>query len=179
MAGRSNIVIVDGPDRSGKTEISRALAGDIRASYCKNRTEISSIQHDQGYFRHVTTYGIPYMLSFLEQVPCDVVFDRHYPSEWVYSRVLGRETDIATLEDADKRFDRLGTRLIICVRDDYSHITDDVVPDLLDSATLARINSAYREFCDWTRCEHYLLNVDDEDLDRELREIKGFLLNWR
>ena len=39
---------------------------------------------------------------------------------------------------------------------------------------LKLIHSAYNEFLSWTKCDTLVLNVDDENLERELK----FILNW-
>ena len=40
---------------------------------------------------------------------------------------------------------------------------------------LKKLDSLYREFSTWARPDTLILNVDDEDLDREMNEILVFL----
>jgi hypothetical protein len=67
---------------------------------------------------------------------------------------------------------RLGFIVVICRRSSYQGIKDDLRPDM----NLAELDRLYVEkFVPWTRCRTLLLNVDDEDLSRELRDIVTFL----
>ena len=40
---------------------------------------------------------------------------------------------------------------------------------------LQEIDKKYKEINEWTSCDVFYLNVDDEDLEREMKEIMGFL----
>ena len=53
------------------------------------------------------------------------------------------------------------------------HDEDD--PVRLRPENLKKLDSLYREFSTWARPDTLILNVDDEDLDREMNEILVFL----
>tara|TARA_Y100000593_G_scaffold25146_1_gene50110 strand:+ start:6058 stop:6600 length:543 start_codon:yes stop_codon:yes gene_type:complete len=173
MKNNQTVIIFEGPDGCGKTNIAQALAQKNDISYFKNKDEWSFFESDPTYFVNALTYGDPYFLSYLEQTKASVILDRSYPSEWVYSKVFNRETNEAALEMIDRRYASLGTKIIIPYRSNYSSVVDQfssVTPEKLDE-----IDKVYRKFISWTQCDTFLMNVDDENLDRELFEIFSFL----
>ena len=88
MSSSQQIIIFEGPDGCGKTNISTALSEKIRVPYFKNKDEWKFFVDNPSYFVNALTYGDPYFLSYLEQTGASVIVDRWYPSEWVYSQVL-------------------------------------------------------------------------------------------
>ena len=78
------------------------------------------------------------------------------------------------LEYVDRRAAALGAKIIIPIREDYSKVVDQfeniITPDVLLS-----VHEAYLRFSEWTECDTFFLNVDDEDINRELNEVQGFL----
>jgi len=109
-----------------------------------------------------------------EQLGTSVVFDRAYPCESAYSTVMCRETDQSALEQIDRWWSSLNTLIIVCRRSNYSGITDDL-DSSINGDVLQKLDDAYMEFTTWTRCFFKELNVDDEDLDREVNEILQFI----
>jgi len=174
MNSRQNIIIFEGPDGCGKTNIAHALSQHSGVPYFKNESEWEFFENDPSYFVNALTYGDPYFLSYLEQTQASVIVDRWYPSEWVYSRVFNRKTNHEALSSIDKRAAALGSRIIIPFRTDYSGVVDQF-ESIITTGTLKRIHESYKEFAEWTACSTYFLNVDDEDLNRELQEITAFL----
>lgn len=169
-----NIIIFEGPDGCGKTNIATALSGHLNIPYFKNESEWEFFENDPSYFVNALTYGDPYFLSYLEQTAASVIVDRWYPSEWVYSRVFSRKTNPKVLASIDKRAASLGSKIIIPFRTDYSQVVDQF-ESIITSDVLKKIHEGYQEFAEWTACSTYFLNVDDEVLDRELQEITAFL----
>ena len=174
MSSSQQIIIFEGPDGCGKTNISTSLSKDIRVPYFKNKDEWKFFVDDPSYFVNALTYGDPYFLSYLEQTGASVIVDRWYPSEWVYSRVFDRPTNMNALEHIDRRAAALGAKIIIPFREDYSKVVDQfdsiITPDVLK-----QVHETYMGFAEWTECDTFFLNVDDEDIVRELREVQEFL----
>jgi len=166
------IVIFDGPDNCGKTNMALDLAKRTRVTYFKNKDEHKYFLSDPSYFKNAIRYVDTYFTSYLEASGNSVILDRAWPSEYVYSHVLNRPTDMAVLEALDARHAVLGTKIIIPFRTDYSMCKDDykIVND-----TIKNIHDRYHEFAEWSKCRTLLLNVDDEDLSREMDEILPFL----
>ena len=174
MNSGQQIIIFEGPDGCGKTNIARALSDNLNVPYFKNESEWEFFENDPSYFVNALTYGDPYFLSYLEQTGASVISDRWYPSEWVYSRVFERPTNHAALKTIDERAAKLGSKIIIPFRTDYSSVVDQF-ESIITTQTLKTIHDMYHEFAQWTNCPTYFLNVDDEDLKREISEITSFL----
>ena len=168
------IIIFEGPDGCGKTNMAHGLSGKIGAPYFKNKDEWKHFQDDPSYFVNALTYGDPYFLSYLEQTKASVIVDRWYPSEWVYSQVFDRPTNMGVLRAIDDRAASLGAKIIIPTRTSYSNVVDQFA-DIVTPDLLATVHDYYLAFKDWTKCESLVINVDDEDLDRELAEILEFI----
>lgn len=141
-------------------------------TYFKNTDEHKYFLKDPSYFVNAVRYVDTYFTSYLETSGASVILDRAYPSEWVYSHVLGRGTDMEILHELDQRHAALGTVIIIPYRSSYVNQTDDyqAVND-----NILRIHDRYLEFATWTRCKCLMLNVDDENLRREIQDITRFI----
>lgn len=172
---RGQLVIVDGPDMCGKTQVARAMASRFGLTYFKNTRERAEFGQKNDYFINTLRYGLTYMLDYLRQSDASVVFDRCYPTEWVYARAFGRETDEACLRWCDEEFARLGGKVIVLRRRDYDGIVDDTHPHLVDTARLKQLDALYVQFAGWSKAPVYYVEVDDEDLDRELADIERVL----
>ena len=99
--------------------------------------------------------------------------DRWYPSEWVYSRVFNRETDDDALEKIDEFVSKLKALIILPYRTSYNGIKDQF--ESITNDKMKEIDLMYKYFASWTKCKMMRLNVDDEDLTREITEILRFI----
>ncbi len=171
---KQQLIIIDGPDGCGKTNIAEALSKRIGVPVFKNSGEWDHFGQCSGneYFDLAASYLHPYVLSFIEQTGTSVILDRSHPSEWAYSRVFDRPRLDGQTEWSDCRSAKLGAKVIIAVRSNYSDVVDEhgVQPE-----HLAQLDRLYREYANITECDCLLLNVDDENLERELAEIIEFL----
>ena len=170
---KQRIVFVVGPDRCGKTEISNALSEAMSAPRFKASSEHDTYLNHQDRFLQQLRVIEPRMVDFLKQTGHSVIFDRGYPCEWVYSQVLKRETDMKVLNEVDAAMAEMGAHVVVCRRSSYKGIVDDIDPTTKEER-LQQLDNAYVDFSRWTKCRTLLLNVDDEDLDREIEEI----LEW-
>lgn len=66
----------------------------------------------------------------------------------------------------------MSVKIIIPYRTNYENVDDEFG---VNPIKLVEIESEYRAFAKWTKCDVMWLNVDDEDLDREIKEIVDFL----
>jgi hypothetical protein len=166
------VVIFDSADNTGKTNIARELCRRTGLPYFKNKDEHQYFLSNPGYFIDAIRYVDTYFTSYLEATKASIVLDRAWPSEWVYSQVMDRSTDIPVLRSLDDRHAAMGTKIIIPFRTDYSaqHDRYDAINENIDA-----ISDLYKLFAVWSNCDTLLLNVDDEDLDRELAEVTRFL----
>lgn len=148
-------------------ELSRYL--DI--PYFKNEDEHKYFHADPAYFIHAIRYVDTYFTKYLEASGASVILDRAWPSEWVYSKVFGRETDNFILDFLDKKNAELGTLIISPYRknydllDDYDNIKENIV----------KIDQLYLELSKWTGCKMLRFCVDDLTLDQEMDIIMNFI----
>jgi len=153
--------------------MAQALSKATGIPYFKNQDEHRYFLKDPEYFIHAIRYVDTYFTSYLEASGASVILDRAWPSEWIYSKVMSRKTDLEVLKDLDRRHALLGTKIIVPWRSDYSKVNDDY--EAVNN-NINKIHDLYHEFAqEWTLCQTLLLNVDDENLEREILEIKGFV----
>jgi thymidylate kinase len=173
------IVFFVGPDRCGKTEIAKAVSRAIDIPYFKATSEhtsfLSSRVSKNDQFLNQLRFADPRVLDILRQTGHSVVFDRGFPCEYAYSRVMDRETDMVMLRHVDEAYAALGASVIFCHRSTYEGIHDDLDPTV-GPELLNRLHAMYEEFAGWTRCRLLRLNVDDENLDREVRDVLAFVV---
>lgn len=169
---RQRIIILEGPDGCGKTNIGQALSQRMGIPYFKPTTE-RDMWRDRS-FKLALEYDQPYITQFLKQTGCSVIMDRAYPSEWVYSQVFKRETNHDVLGQVDFDFYKLGAQIIIPWRDDYSKNQDD---DLVPADKLQELSDKYFEFIKWTRCDCIPINVNHykDDIEAELKYLFDIL----
>ena len=168
------IILFDGPDGCGKTNISAALSAKLGIPVFKNEFEwahFGKVSAEE-YFDIAITYQHPYALSLIKQTGMSVIFDRAHPSEWAYARAFGRRLHDDAVAESDRVSAELGAKLIIPVRSDYSKVYDEYG---VKEDQLIQLDLLYREYANITQCDCLVLNVDDEDLDREMTEIMNFL----
>lgn len=168
------ITFIVGPDRCGKTEIARELSRTINVPYFKATSEhttfLSSRVEKNDQFLNQLRFADPRVYDLLRQTGHSVVFDRGFPCEYAYSTVLGRVTDHVMLTHMDQAWASLGAVIVFCHRSTYAGIEDDLDPTINDT-TLSALHRAYDEFLSRSRCKIIRLNVDDENIEREIDEI--------
>lgn len=165
------VIIFEGPDRTGKSNIAQELSRRLFIPYFKNKDEVKNFLDPKDYYVNVLRYADPYFISYLKQTGNSVIIDRHYPSEWVYSTVFGRKTDMEALRRTDEAMAELGVKLVICWRSSYANREDDDFPGVITEEKLQAIHDGYVKFREWTKCESIWLNVDDENLNREVEDV--------
>lgn len=159
------IVVFDSPDGTGKTNISQALSRELKVPYFRMDS-----QHDnwrKGRFKDALEFDQTYLASFLKQTKTNVIIDRAYPSEWVYSRVYKRKTNDEVLKQVDAEFARMGAYIVVPLRRDYSKSRED---EVVTPEKLKPLHDKYLEFCEWTRCSTIQIYVDDfnDDINKQL-----------
>ena len=172
------IVMMVGADMSGKTQIALELSRRTGIPYFKASDEhdayLSSKVSKREAFLYTLRYADPRLFDVLKQAGYSLIFDRAYPCERVYSKVMGRETDVSMLDHMDEMWASLGTVIVVCYRSSYEGIVDDL-DSKINAAVLQRLTDEYFEFAKITKCKVMFLNVDDEDLDREVNEVMEFI----
>lgn len=170
---KQHVIIFDGPDRCGKSEMSKHLASILGIPYFKNESEWNAFSNDKEYFSNAMKYGDDFFYRFLRDTGVSCILDRSYPSEWVYSKVYGRKTHDDSLKWIDGIASSIGTKIIVPYRSSYAGMRDDIHD--IDDEHLQKIHNEYVNFLGWTSCKSLHICVDDENLDREMSEIAEFL----
>ena len=101
------------------------------------------------------------------------MLDRAYPSEYVYPQIFDRKTDVRATTMCDEMCASMNAKIIIPFRNSYSNVEDQF--SFVDEEMLDKVHDKYVDFFGWTKCKALMLNVDDEDLKREINEIMTFL----
>jgi hypothetical protein len=176
------VVMVCGPDMCGKTQIAKELAKVTGIPYFKASSEhdayLSSKVSKRELFLNQLRYADPRVVDLLKQTGQSVVFDRGFPCEYVYSQVMNRETDLKMLKHLDEAWAALGAKVVVCYRTSYGGIVDDLDPNITEK-TLLDLAATYFDFAGrFTKCRFHYLNVDDEDLVREVKEVLAFM-GWK
>jgi hypothetical protein len=171
---KQQVIMIVGPDRCGKSEIAKELSQRTGMPYFKAQSEHESYLGGDNKFLMQLVYADPRAFDLAKQIGFSMIMDRAYPCEKVYSKVLNRETDEKALAIMDDCWASLETKIIICYRSSYKGIVDDLDSNI-DETILEKLSDEYFEFSKWTKCDVMLLNVDDEDLDREVNDIMKWM----
>ncbi len=148
--------IVDGPDGVGKTEIAKEMSHRYMFDYFKMNSEIDNWQGKK--FKEELLFGERRQMQLIHQLGIEMVQDRGYPSEWVYSRVLGRETDDGFLYDVDSFYAAHETLIVMPLMRNYDLARKD---DLVERPLLERLHDTYLDFEEWTECHVVKMYVDE------------------
>jgi len=171
---KQHVIMFIGVDMCGKTNIAQELSRLTGIPYFKASEERLTFLTNQDKFLMDTRYADPRIADFLLQTGHNVIFDRGYPCEWVYSKFFERKTDEDVLKHIDSIHSTIGTKMIIPYRSSYDNVVDDIDPRLAGER-LVKIENLYRDFSRWTGCQCFFLNVDSENLEKEISELNQFL----
>lgn len=155
-------VIIEGCDRTFKTTTLRKIQALTQVPVYKAKdfsklfTEQSKDNQSELFLNRLR-FSTTTELDMQEQLGFDVIYDRHYPSEFVYSALYSRKTDMNLLREVDTRFKKMDAKIIIFRRHDYSGWQDDLDPDI----NLSRVDQLYTEFCSWTANSVTNIYVDE------------------
>jgi thymidylate kinase len=153
------IVLFEGPDGAGKTTIAQEYARKYGSPYFKNVLEHN--QKAQNETALLTKYAGRFSAQLLRTLNVhgggiDLVIDRHYPSEWVYSQVEGRETDLDILRSIDNTFADAGQfYIVICIKEEMDYVIKE--DGHADADKLKKLHRKYKEFTLWTSIKNILL----------------------
>jgi|WetSurMetagenome_2_1015567.scaffolds.fasta_scaffold01141_11 thymidylate kinase len=167
------IIILEGPDRSGKTEIGLELTKIINCSYFKNHYDVKNFYGTGDHYISVISEMF-YLLNFLEQVPLknkNLILDRFHLTEWAYANAYRRKTNKTLLKELDKKLTDFNSVVIYCYKNNYVNFDDDHVNiNMID-----KIKDSYHEILNESSLPILHLNTEDEILKREINEICNFL----
>ena len=162
------IIIFEGHDMVGKTTILTELSKRL------NIPAYKEIRNERWYDHMIDLlYAEEARCQMLEQLGFSVIFDRSYPSEWVYSQVYNRPTLFDKLTTLDKRYAMMGAKIIILYKTHDKFLDDD--QKLIEKEKYTDIKDMYTEFAKQSQCQCLLIDTSDQDLEKQLALITRFL----
>lgn len=173
------LVIFGGPDRCGKTTIARELSRRTGAPYFKPTNQMKHAVEDPTIFTAQTIYAEPKLADFLAQTGHSAIIDRSFVCDFAYSHALGRLGPMSlqqvndwqiTIEQLDHTYGLMDALFVLCVRSSYKGRQDPGWP-LMDGKMMATLDDLYRRYLLTTNMRRLVLNVDDENTDRQVAEI--------
>lgn len=174
LPSKQLVLFVVGPDGCGKSSIISELSRVLNVPAFKASDEHATFLGTQKKFLSDLRFADPRIEDFLYQTGASVIFDRGYPCEKVYAEFYDRETDHKVLRFLDEKYAAMGAKILVCTRSSFQGRVDNL-DARLDQTALAKISNLYQEFLIWTKCSTLMLNVDDENLTRELNDIMKWL----
>jgi len=143
-------ILFGGPDGVGKTKVSTMLSEMTGIPRFKCPGEKSMFVEQS--FKDFLAFDL-FLPHFVDQTATSFISDRSYVCEWAYSRAYGRPTDQDKLRRIDDLWAERGVHIVILLRRNYDHVEDE----LIANSMLPIIDSAYQDFCDWTKNSHQII----------------------
>lgn len=179
MSDKQQIIFFIGPDKTGKTNIAKALAVCLNVPYFKASSEHTSFCSKRELFINQLRYADMRVFDLINQTKLSVIFDRGYPCEYVYSKVTKRDTDHAMLRAEDDAYASIDAKIIFCYRSSYDGLCDDI-DETINSDKLKELSDEYFAFVDtYTKCKVLKLCVDSQNLTEQVSRILKFLTDAR
>lgn len=158
---KQQILIVEGPDKSGKSTVGKLIAKELNIPYFKPKNDKEALNLDTDFSSKMLQYCDPYFVDMLQQTKFSLVIDRHFPSEWCYSSVMGRKTDEERIWKTDELFSKISAKILIFKRNSYAGEQDEDVR--INDKVLEKLSSKYDEFAKLTKCEKFIFTFDKFD----------------
>ncbi len=168
MGNKQLVLIMEGADRSGKSTVGKLLAEKLNIPYFKYSRDKEALT-GSNMTSLMLRISDPYVVEIFKQTKQSVVIDRQYPSEWVYSQALGRETDEKGIRASDALFAEIPAIVIVLKRKSYAGVTDD--DPRLGADMLESISRKYDEFAKWSKCRVLTFEFDEWNPDKMVTEI--------
>lgn len=177
MNTNQKIIIFEGHDMTGKTEIAKALSDELEIPYFKNNQEYERNYDSSAALKYQATFT----QNLLEATGQSIIFDRFWPSEAVYSKVLGRPTYQDILGRLDCQLSRMNSIILILEKNE-----EDYIEDTHNMIEIEKYNALKREYYDFHQISHtrsQIINVSkfrdrkgNYSLSRELNAIQDALV---
>lgn len=168
-------MILEGSERTGKTNIAAALSKQLGIPIFKAQVQKKFFMGDRSQFLPFLRFGETTLADFLEQTGTSVILDRNWPSEIVYSEYFNRPTDSDVTKQLDETYARMGALIVVCTRlEGYAGCVDEDDPTIKEEQITA-IDRLYKRRVSQVKTRKMFLDTSDEDLNRELREIVAAL----
>ena len=164
-----NLIIFEGPDLCGKTNIAEEVSRRLGIPVYKSGRE-HDLFHDKNSQYLTLKYGNYEMIKILETTNASIMFDRFFPSEWVYSQVYDRNRDLELVMEYDDYWSRLGGKIVWLDKPNM-----DGEDELIDGSKYNEIRQKYEEYMLLTNCDVFRLDTTDRDLNGQANKICKFI----
>tara|TARA_Y100000296_G_C5118498_1_gene229092 strand:- start:61 stop:609 length:549 start_codon:yes stop_codon:yes gene_type:complete len=162
-------VIICGPDNVGKTNIAHALSKILNIPVYKSGRE-ADIFHEIDAQFNVLKWGVYEQIRLIEILDVSIIFDRFFPSEYVYANVYKRNTDLDLIKKYDKWWSEIGGTIIFLDKPKM-----DGEDDLVKESEYSKIRKQYNDYRTITNCKSLYIDTSDHDLDKQINQILKFL----
>ena len=164
-----NLIIFEGPDLCGKTNIAEEVSRRLGIPVYKSGRE-HDLFHDKDAQYLTLKYGNYEMIKILDTTSASIMFDRFFPSEWVYSQVYDRTRDLSLVMEYDRYWASLGGKIIWLDKPEM-----DGEDELIESSRYNEIRQKYEEYMALTECDIFRLDTTDRDLENQVNKICNFI----
>lgn len=164
METKQTLIILEGHDMVGKTTISHALSEKLNVPIVK-------VERNHKWVDPLVElmYGVEVHCQTAEQTGYSFIYDRLYPSEYAYSRVLGRVTAHEQILKIDERYAAMDALIVVFYKDPSAFQEDD--KKIIDTAHYSALTQWYKEFGKLTKCKFLMIDTTDENLEAQLEAI--------
>ena len=163
------LIIFEGPDGCGKTNIAEEVGKRLGVGVYKSGKEHDIFHEPEGQYLSLKWANYE-MIKLLETTKSSVIFDRFFPSEWVYSQVFNRKSDLDLVTKYDEWWSSLGGIIIWLDKHEM-----DVEDELIPSSKYNEIRTKYFEYMKNTKCRLLYLDTSDHDLYTQVNTICEFI----
>ena len=166
---KQQLIIFEGPDLCGKTNIAEEVSKRLGIPVYKSGRE-HDLFHDKDSQYLTLKYGNYEMIKILATTKANIMFDRFFPSEWVYSQVYDRTRDLDLVLEYDKYWASLGGKIIWLDKPEM-----DGIDELIDQSRYNEIRQRYRQYMSLTSCDVFRLDTTDRNLEAQVNKICNFI----
>jgi len=166
---KQNLIIFEGPDLCGKTNIAEEVSKRLGIPVYKSGRE-HDLFHDKNAQYLTLKYGNYEMIKILDTTNASIMFDRFFPSEWVYSQVYDRTRDLDLVMEYDRYWASLGGKIIWLDKPEM-----DGKDELIENTRYNEIRQRYDEYMALTECDIFRLDTTDRDLENQVNKICNFI----
>lgn len=153
MRRKQTVIIFEGPDFTGKTEISKALSSRLDIPVYKNKMEGMFVTSDDST---MAAYCSFYVADLLEKTGISVILDRFHISEWVYAKIFNRRTNGNFIIRAENILSTIGAVVIYCYKTNYAGYEDRHIK----IEQIKYIEQEYKYyFTNYLECKIFTLNT--------------------
>lgn len=164
------IVIVEGIDKTGKTNFCKRLSGKTGISVFREPVDFNNWRYKYSEdVREIMCEKMKSMVRLLKETYSDVIFDRFHLSEWVYGTIERGSTMVSGLREIDGILHELGAKVIVFHPIDISYNSKVHGRDLLYHEEMYQTCGEFSK-CDIINCTYLEIEAVSQNLSNEYRE---------